>query len=296
MSLVPNAAIKTLLKRIAGILVLGLTFCLFGYYIHQHPHILDGLRQLSVLIIAIVLFLFALILASNAYILHWSVQLCSRSISYFETLLLTSYSSLVNFFGPLQSGPGFRAIYLKKKHDVSLKSYTSATLLYYGLFGVINLLFLLLGLQRNLALILLAILCVGAVTGIKLLSQRIGLIKHPVEIAHIAFMTILQVGIMAVIYFVELHAVNHSIGLSQVLVYTGAANLALFVSLTPGALGIRESFLYFSQDLHHIGTANIVSASIIDRGVYFIFLGILFGFTAIFHIQDRLKHSDNISS
>ncbi|CAN5424762.1 hypothetical protein BH09PAT4_BH09PAT4_03030 [soil metagenome] len=278
-------------KRVAAIAVLVVTLFLFGYYIHQHPHILDGLHQLSTFIIALLLFLFALVLATNAYILHWSVQLCSRSISYFETLLLTSYSSLVNFFGPLQSGPGFRALYLKRKHDVSLKSYTSATLLYYGLFGFTNLLFLLFGLPRNLALILLAVLVVGAVVGFRLLSKRVGLIKHPTEIAHIAIMTMLQVGIMAMVYFVELHTVNHSISLSQTLVYTGAANLALFVSLTPGALGIRESFLYFSQDLHHISTANIVSASIIDRGVYFILLGLLFAFTAIFHIQDRLKSS-----
>ena len=58
--------------------------------------------------------------------------------------------------------------------------------------------------------------------------------------------------------------------------YTGAANFALFVSLTPGAIGIRESFLFFSQRLNHITNAAIVGANVLDRTVYVIFLGLIF--------------------
>jgi uncharacterized membrane protein YbhN (UPF0104 family) len=59
------------------------------------------------------------------------------------------------------------------------------------------------------------------------------------------------------------------------MVYTGAANLALFVSLTPGAIGFRESFLVFSQHLHHISNSTIVAANILDRAMYLVLLLIL---------------------
>src|SRR5690349_19990793 len=117
------------LKKLVGILVLVTTLFLFAYYIVKHTHILDGLSKTSALTVGVILLLYGVILYTNAYTLHWAVALCGKLMSYFETLLLSCYSSLVNFLGPLQSGPGFRAIYLKKKHDISLKAYGTATLL-----------------------------------------------------------------------------------------------------------------------------------------------------------------------
>lgn len=87
-----------------------------------------------------------------------------------------------------------------------------------------------------------------------------------------AVASLIQVGLMVCIYFVELKAVMPSVNLGQVLIYTGAANFALFVSLTPGAIGFRESFLIFSEKLHHISSSTVVAASTIDRSVYIVLL------------------------
>jgi uncharacterized membrane protein YbhN (UPF0104 family) len=97
----------------------------------------------------------------------------------------------------------------------------------------------------------------------------------PKTIGYLFLATLLQAGVQAVIYGVELHSVNHHIHTTQVLTYTGAANLALFVSLTPGAIGIRESFLIFTRHLHHISSANIIVANVIDRSVYIVYLLVL---------------------
>lgn len=278
------------LKQLAGLAVLVITVVLFGRYIHGHPGLLNSIKIVSPVAVVGLLFLYALGLLTNAAILHWSVQICSRSINYFESLLLTSYSSLVNFFGPLQSGPGFRALYLKRKHNVSIKSYGMATLLYYGAFGVFSLLLVSYGLSAWLASIALVVVLVGSILGGVYLSHRnIAFIKHPLQASKIVIITAVQIAFTLLIYFVELRSVNRHISISQAFVYTGAANLALFVSLTPGAIGFRESFLLFSKRLHHISTHDILAASVIDRAVYFAFLGLLFAFTALFHVQDRLK-------
>jgi uncharacterized membrane protein YbhN (UPF0104 family) len=80
---------------------------------------------------------------------------------------------------------------------------------------------------------------------------------------------------------------------SQAVIYSGAANLSLFVALTPGAIGFRESFLLFSRHLHHISNSSIVAANIIDRAMYIILLLILALFIFATHSQRRLKPKPN---
>jgi uncharacterized membrane protein YbhN (UPF0104 family) len=62
----------------------------------------------------------------------------------------------------------------------------------------------------------------------------------------------------------------------QSVIYAAAANLALFVSLTPGAIGFRESFLLLTRQLHQIPNDIVFAASIIDRAFYVVFLLVLF--------------------
>jgi uncharacterized membrane protein YbhN (UPF0104 family) len=77
-------------------------------------------------------------------------------------------------------------------------------------------------------------------------------------------------------YFVELTQIAGHINIGQVLVYTATANLSLFVSLTPGAIGFRETFLILSQQLHAIPTNTIFAASVVDRAFYVAFLLVMF--------------------
>jgi len=108
-----------------------------------------------------------------------------------------------------------------------------------------------------------------------------------------ALATLLQVCLLLTIFSIELHAVAPHVHFSQIVVYTGVANLALFVSLTPGAIGFRESFLVFSQKLHHIDNSTIVAANLIDRSVYVTLLVLLA--IGIFgtHANRRFKSAAN---
>jgi uncharacterized membrane protein YbhN (UPF0104 family) len=92
---------------------------------------------------------------------------------------------------------------------------------------------------------------------------------------------------VVIIYYTELRSLSH-VSFGQALIYAGAADFALFVSLTPGAIGFRESFLLFSRDLHHIGSGTIAAASLIDRAIYIILLGILFVIALSFHAKSFL--------
>ena len=97
-----------------------------------------------------------------------------------------------------------------------------------------------------------------------------------------------QLMTQALIYGIEIHSLNVSSSLARVISYTGAANFSLFVSLTPGAIGFREAFLEFSRQLHHFSTATILAANVVDRGVFLVFLGILFLVMLLTHARQRL--------
>jgi uncharacterized membrane protein YbhN (UPF0104 family) len=282
-------------KNALVVLVLLLTLIIFVRFFAAHP---DYIRQLGHTnpwwIIAVILLNVPMI-GLLVLIYDTCLKLCGKQLKWKENFLLTAYSSIVNFFGPLQSGPGMRAVYLKTRHQVRLRDYTLATLLYYGLFAFFSALFLLVGTrpwwQTTLALAVVA----GFSTLVILFFLKRD--KQPAAsqfnlrgslLARLMVITFLQVLLTALTYFVELKAVNPHIGWGQAVSYSGAANFALFVSLTPDAIGFRETFLVFSKHLHHVSTANILSANIIDRGAYLIFLALLFLVVLSLHAKERL--------
>lgn len=282
---------KKHLKPILSVLVLVTTIAAFIYYFVTHPAAREQIKQIPPLTLGILLILYGVFLISLVWIQSATLRLCDTKLDRRENVLLTIYSSIVNFFGPLQSGPGFRAVYLKQKHGTKLKNYTIATLLYYLFFAGCSGLFLLSGFMdwRLLLVLLVAALIVLRF----LLRTNIAFIRrfqqlHLKSLYKLAFATAFQVSIVAFIYFVELHSVDRGVHFSQAIIYTGAANFALFVSLTPGAIGFRESFLLFSQHLHHIDKSSVLSASLIDRSVYVIFLGLLFLLVLSMHAKERL--------
>jgi uncharacterized membrane protein YbhN (UPF0104 family) len=277
------------IKRLVVIAILLITIYVFVHFFITHPGYITSLRD----VIALNFVMIALLGVLYDAIL----RICGKKLRLKENILLTSYSSIVNFFGPLQSGPGVRAAYLKTRHQLRLRDYTLATLIYYGLFAFFSALFLAVG-SRPWWQTILALLVVGGFSYLVIRvfmkrDKRKGLPSQfalrPKVLAVLISVTFLQVVLTAVTYFVELRAVDSTVHFSQAITYAGAANFSLFVSLTPDAIGFRESFLVLAQHLHHISTAHILSANIIDRGSYLLFLGILFIIVLSVHAKDQLQ-------
>lgn len=224
-----------------------------------------------------------------------ALRICKMTLPFAENLLLNAYSTLVNFFVPGQGGLALRGVYLKKKHNLRLRNYVLSVMVYYACYALVSA-FLLLVTSRPWWQTIVGVIIVGlgSLLGLRWYARRSTdkLDKLEISSLTISYMlgaTIIQAIIQITIYMVELHTVNPHIKLSQAITYTGAANFALFVALTPGAIGIRESFLLFSERLHHVSTANVVAASLIDRAVFLVFLGLLFIFTLSIHAKNRLQ-------
>ena len=237
----------------------------------------------------------------NGFVLLASLKLIGKKIPLIDSLLLTGYSSIVNFFGPLQSGPGFRAVYLKAKYSVSVKSFFIATLVFYIFFAAINGVIIvsaaLIRYQSAIGIISIIISCLIAGVAAGVLIKKSSRLKNAFDAIHLTNPYVWLIGLGAfgvsfattITYYIELIHVSPSVSPLAALVYTAAANLALFVSLTPGAIGFRESFIYLTQQLHGINNETIIAASVIDRAFYVVFLLMLF--IVLLIINNRKKIS-----
>jgi uncharacterized membrane protein YbhN (UPF0104 family) len=288
-----SKGMKSRIRLLAIILLVPLTIGVFVYYIVTHPALRQQLIDLNPLLLATLLGLYGLTALALMGVLSAQLLLYNKSLGLRENFLLNSYTSLVNFFGPGQTGPGLRAMYLKQKHGVAIKQFTFATLLYYAFFAAISAVYLCIG-SRPWWQTLLLVMVVGIVSYIliRMYARR----NNQKSTGHLRGLAIpllaataLQLLVQLVIYYLELRSLMPEVSIAQAATYTGAANFALFVSITPGAIGIRESFLALSQQLHHIPTDTIIAASVIDRAVYLVFLGLLFLGTLGMHAKQRLR-------
>ncbi len=282
--------LRSIWRPIATVGILLATISGFVYYFATQPQVRRQIQHTSVATLAIIFLLYLGVLLALSLVTYTTLLLCRVRLSRRESGLLTMYATVINFFGPLQSGPAFRGLYLKRKHGLDLKQYTLATLVFYGLYALFSGLFLLSGLLGWWLLI--GIVLAGII--VSFARKTSWSVAHKFQalnlhaIYALAAATLFQVSLVAVIYFVELRSVSPSIHFSQAVIYAGAANFSLFVSITPGAIGFRESFLLFSQRLHHISGSAIIAANIIDRAMYISLLAtigiIIFGT----HAQRRL--------
>ena len=277
--------------------ILLLTVVVFVRFFMLHPAYLSTLKHIKLATVLAIIVLNALLTIVLAVIAQVSLMACKIKMPLKEQLLLTSYASIANFFGPLQSGPGVRAVYLKTKYKLRVKDYTLVSLINYAMFAIISAFFLFVGSwawwQTVGILIIVAGFCWLVIGWFVNRSRKKegGLKVHltPGLLGGLLVATLLQVIIVASYYSVELRAVGVHASLHQVLAYTGAANFALFVSLTPDAIGFRESFLVAARRLHHVANASMLAANLLDRAVYAVYLALLFLLVLSLHGTDKLK-------
>src|SRR5689334_21751807 len=98
-------------KNILIVLILVLTAVVFVRFFVTHPEYWQQLKQTNPWWIVAVVALNIPMIGLLMLIYNACLAMCGKHLEWKENFLLTSYSSIANFFGPLQSGPGLRAAY-----------------------------------------------------------------------------------------------------------------------------------------------------------------------------------------
>jgi len=271
-------------KRLLASLIILAFFVFIGYYLFTHLQVIQNILHIGYANTVSIVGGYTAVLLTNVGIMYATIRLCQKKLPLKSGALLMIYSSVINFFGPLQSGPGVRAVYLKAKTGLRIRDFTAAMVFYYFAFAAINasLLFV-----NNLPWFSLLSLGLSAALLVAATRKFTASSLRPF-VWYIVGLTLVQIMFMVSIYATELGATDPTAhySLTQITSFTASANLSLFVSLTPGAIGIREAFLIFSQSLHHIPLSAIVAVGIVDRAIYVVFLALLFVLSSSLHLRD----------
>ncbi|HEV2403562.1 MAG TPA: lysylphosphatidylglycerol synthase domain-containing protein [Candidatus Saccharimonadales bacterium] len=285
------------IRYIIGGSIVVATIVGLAFYLIHHKSTITALAHISPVTVVWVFLLYLLWFGSLVLILQASLWTIKAGLPVVDNVLLNAYSLFVNYFLPGQGGPALRGAYLKRVRNIPLRNYLFSAALYYICYAVVSAYLILTGTriwwQALLGLIL---MIVAGFVLMRTLQQRVHIQGQDSRFSSLGLMyllsaTILQAAVQMAIYGVELHSAVHQLDLRQVITYTGTADFALFVALTPGAIGIREAFLLLSGRLHHIASGGIIAANVIDRGVYLLFLGLVFIVVVGFHAKRRLQFS-----
>lgn len=279
-------------NRLLRISVLAITLVAFGVYFAYNQEQFSRIGDLTFWQIALIVIGQSVVILSNILILMVLVSIVSKRLPFVESARITAYSSLINFFGFLQGGVGFRGIYLKRQYALPLKKYVGLTSLQYVVFFAIAGLLLGVGLWLSISSTELLLLIAGGIVAavallvlIKFIQPRLLRAIHSrlegiVAFAHvrpvlaIAGLTLIQLAGSMLANAVELNAIGAQITLGGLLIYTGISQFAIIIAVTPGALGIREGILLLVQSQMDLSTSDIVLAATIDRIVYFVTLAL----------------------
>ena len=195
------------IRKLLPLALATLTAGLFVYLFAKHPEYRRTLVHTNFWVLLLIAALYAVMLLCVAWTNDVTLRLCGKRQGARDNILLTGYTTLVNFFGPLQSGPAMRAAYLKQKLQISLRAYTLASLVYYAFYAMISALFLLAGSGRYWPLMLgvAALVALGCASILvlarrKFAGQAAGFRATPALLAELGAATLCQLAATALIY------------------------------------------------------------------------------------------------
>lgn len=291
--------------RLTLLLSVIVAFLLYFLYNQEQFHKIGELTFLQILLIIIGQ---SMVIISNIFIVMILVRFIARRLAFLDAARITAYSSLINFFGFLQGGLGFRGVYLKRHYQMSLRKYFVLSLVQYLIFFSIAGILLIVGLWLTsgvqqviffllfaLFLVTLTFLVIDKIKPVAYVNalDRLRRSHHVLQawpLLGIAVATIFQLSGSMLANAVELQAVGANVSFGSLLIYTGISQFAIIVALTPGAIGIRETILLIVQQQMSLTTEHIIVASTIDRVIYFVTLA-LFAPLAIGATKRRPKHA-----
>lgn len=297
------------LRLLITIAVLVLFLVYFSLNIEKFKPILKVNLALLLIIAAANI----MVIMMNGLFTKFILEPFKKRIPVLESFYVSLISSVGNFFAPAGTGFGFRAVYLKKKFGLPYSEYLSTLAGNYVIVFLVNSFFGLLALyllkdkqnaQYNiLVLVFAAILLASIILSlIKIPGDwlRKARSHHLSSLANIfnritqgwneisanrklmfklIVLTIFNFSLTVLMTWLIIKALHFHINFAPLLLFSVLGTLSLFINLTPANLGVKEAIYIFSSTVLGFTTAQILSIALIDRGVLFLILFIMWIFS-----------------
>lgn len=253
----------------------------------------------------------------NSIQLKYLLQFYNIDIKIFDSFAITCISCFLNIILPMRGGAGYRAVYLKRNFGLNysdfILSFLSIYVVTFGIGAILSLFFFYPLLSTNNG-ILVKIFLIFTILGFlyltlfnvktskffpKFINKTIcswqKLNSNKLLMLKIYLITFINYILIAVILFFEFNSfMPNLVSLVESFYYSIFSVFSLFVSITPGSLGIREVFLMYCSTLLDIKPIYSINVSIIDRILGFLTLFFLSAFFVLFYNKKfslRLKNN-----
>jgi uncharacterized membrane protein YbhN (UPF0104 family) len=236
-------------------------------------------------------------IALNELIKQFKVKLLTK-----EWFSLSMVTTAGNYLTPFRGGAIARATYLKKNHQFSYTLFLGTLMGTYvitfwinSFLGIVSLLYL--NFFQQIFNNIMFIVFVGIFlvltliiifspkfrkSNIPFLNKIIAVINgwnlvksHTRTIISLSAITLLNAVLMSGITFFEYRVIGENISVIGSVFVAISSTLSLFISITPGSLGIKEAMIVFSSQIINIAPHKAVTVGILDRLLNFSILLVL---------------------
>jgi uncharacterized protein (TIRG00374 family) len=299
---------------------------LFAIYAVNNRDALSGLLMVSWATLLHVALGRLMIFFSDGMFVKWAAEAFTKRLSAGEGIYVGILSAVGNFFGPLLGGAAIRAVYLRRVHDLPYTKFTSTLMVYYVILFAINFALAfggVLTLETDQTPYLLIAIFAGGLLSLLAsvfihLPRRLRnddprrskvtrrILKYLVDIedgwrrmlampwllVRVAGLAALSVVAQFLIAYVSFDAIGADISWAALAVYVAIVTISLLIAVTPGAIGIREAMLLLVSGTLGVTGSNIIEVAVIDRGVTFALLLVLFIVTRNSRLRKSLTARD----
>jgi uncharacterized membrane protein YbhN (UPF0104 family) len=311
------------LRNKVSLIVLLVCLAFLAHYVAYHLSDFRVLLQISVPYLSVICFLFFILVVLNGLFLKFLIADFGIGLSFAEYLSISIVTTFANSVLPFRGGAGFKAIYLKEKHNFDysyfIASHAGSYLIILNANSVIALGGMaVLYLQKTYFNLPLAIACAGICLAssyailfapgkidwvpfrpLREILNRIlsgwAIIKSSKRnVLRLVWVGTLSLLLAAVITYFEFAACGmkdvsgNPIGLLQAIVFSSFSVLSLLLAVTPAALGVKEGLLMFCSDLLGITPSQALAVSILDRAAGFAVVLLLFNLASLY-LKRELK-------
>ena len=313
---------KILKKYISPILTL-LVLILFAIYLYNNPEILIRLKNTNPLFVILIMILYLFVFFLEGLFILVTLKIFNKKIKSLEGWYIATFSRIGNYLLPMRAGAVFRAVYLNKKYNFEYSNFFATLYGYYVVFFLTNsiiiftlLLFKAIVLKETYITLILffSVLIAGMIVLIflrvslnKIFKKSKGIINVVIsfldkflvgwdlivksgnlfiKLILLAFANIFVNILIVYIEFISIEKVGDII---DVVLYTCISGISLFISITPGSLGLREGVLLLTSDSLGLTSSEVMELAFLDRGIMFLLLLFCLSVILIFFKKINLK-------
>ena len=306
---------KFLRKYISPILTL-FVLTLFAIYLYRNPEILIRLKDTNPFFIFLIMFLYLFVFFLEGLFILVTLKIFERKISNLEGWYIAILSRVGNYLLPMRAGALFRAVYLKKKYNFDYSNFLATLYGYYIVFFLTNsviILALLLFKATVLKEVYMALiiffssLVIGLIALIffrvpfrKIFINSKGfinsiafflnkffdgwdlIVKSGNLFTKLILLAFANIFVNILVIYLEFISIGKIVDIVDVILYTCLSGLSLFISITPGSLGLREGVLLITSNSLGLTNSEIMELAFLDRGIMFLLLLLCLSIILIF--------------